>query len=120
MTLCPCPFCTAPTRTTRADGYTQHDRADTHPSPVCPASGKTPSQVHTMLHTFHHWEHRAHDLTRTTEIIDNGDSITLANAVTLTHGTDSDRIAEVSVRIPPEQTRDFIAKLTAIADDRGL
>lgn len=93
--------------------------------PYCPASQKTPGEVHDLLCTFGSWgdpETDARDTPgvgrfhRRTLVQDLGDSVELVNTLLL--GNDDEM--SIGVRVRPEDTVRLIAELTAIAVARGL
>lgn len=128
-----CPACALDTPLTKNGrwpkhflgyGTSVHTRAKW--GDVCPASGKTPSEVDDVLRTFDSCADplnygMGEGYRRTVVIQDTGDALTLVSSMfTNAHDVGGQLVARVAVRIDAKDTYRLISELTRLAEKRDL
>jgi hypothetical protein len=85
----------------------------------CDGSGRTRAEVDQLLRQFDSWDDApGSDVHRRTELIDNGDSISVRNTARV--GRAMDLVADIDVRIDPSELPRYIEELQLMAAQRGL
>jgi hypothetical protein len=128
-----CPVCALHIPLTKSSRWPKHflgHGTDVHVRQkwgnVCPASGKTDTEVDDLLRTFDSCDDlstgiKGESYQRTVTIHDTGDELTLVSSMFIgSIDVGGQLVSRVAVRIDAQDTYRLISELTRVAEKRGL
>lgn len=128
-----CPVCALDIPLTKNSRWPKHTLGEgTHVNSrarhgdICPASGKTATEVDDVLRTFDNCDdpvsyRMGEGYRRTVVIQDTGDALTLVSSLfTNTYDVGGQLVARVTVRIDAKDTHRLISELTRLAEKKDL